>query len=839
MDNKRPMLLADEHFMQVADNLPALIWIADKESQRYFFNQAWLIFTGHVIKQDTSQSWISYIHAEDQERYQEKYSNNYLKREGFSIQYRLKKYDSSYSLITETALPHFKLDGSFHGFTGTCMEIEVLTDLAQYKKGSIDTGSKADYQQLNEELAAANEEMSAANEELAVTIEELLETQKRLSQLNHSLEEKVAARVEDLARSENSLRSLVMTAHYPLMILRGREWIIEIANQPLVNLWDKTIDGVTGHALMTILPEIADQPFPHYLRQVYNTGIGFGDEEQIFHYNSPEGPAVKYVSYYYDPLLDENDQVCGIIVAADDITAKVQARHLLEKSLEEQQALTEEFAAVNEELSTTIEEVSAANDELAISENRFRSLIRQAPAAICVIRAHDLMIQEVNNLYLELVGKERIQLENFTIWEGVPEAAAVYAPIMQQVIDTGIPFLANEHELYLKRDGKDTSVFVDFVYEPMLNTQGRVESVMVLGIDVSDKVWARRNIEEVEERGRLAVEAAEIGTFDHDYISNNMLTSDRFNTIFGFTHTVSRSALLSRFHPEDAHISAEAHKRAAVTGRIFYEARLIHDDSTIHWIRVQGNVYYDPKGIPVRLLGTLLDITEFKRLQQQKDDFISIASHELKTPLTSLKASLQLLERMKNNATSAVIPKLIDQSTRSMGKISELVDDLLNVSRMNEGQLNLHKKVFRLHDVMDGCCQDFDPHERHKLVFEGHKELRVFADENRIEQVIVNFLTNAVKYAPQTDTICLQIEQVGNQAKLLVTDSGPGIDQDKLPYLFERYYRADIHGSQVSGLGLGLYISAEIISRHGGEIGVESEKGKGTTFWFTLPLAAE
>jgi signal transduction histidine kinase len=278
---------------------------------------------------------------------------------------------------------------------------------------------------------------------------------------------------------------------------------------------------------------------------------------------------------------------------------------------------------------------------------------------------------------------------------------------------------------------------------------------------------------------------------------------------------------------------------AASTGKIFYEARLIHDDATLHWIRVQGNVYYDPKGTPVRLLGTLLDITEFKRLQQQKDDFISIASHELKTPLTSLKASLQLLERMKTNATSAVIPKLIDQSMRSMGKISELVDDLLNVSRMNEGQLQLNKKVFSLHDVLDACSQDLDSQEVQNLVFDGRKDLRVYADENRIEQVIVNFLTNAVKYAPQTDTICLNIKQVGNQAMLSVTDFGPGINQDKLPYLFDRYYRADVHGSQVSGLGLGLYISAEIISRHGGEIGVESEIGKGTTFWFTLPLAME
>ncbi|RZL12834.1 MAG: PAS domain S-box protein, partial [Pedobacter sp.] len=426
---------------------------------------------------------------------------------------------------------------------------------------------------MNEELAATNEELEASNEELLATITELSVSQGELQNINETLEVKISERIAELAKSESSLRSLVMTAHYPLMILRGRDWIIEIANQPLVNLWDRTIEEVTGRKLMDILPEIEDQPFPGFLRQVYDTGVGYGQEEQVFHYNAPTGPATKYVSFYYDPLRDENGEVAGIIVAANDITAQVHSRQQLEKSNQDQQALNEEFAAINEELAATIEELSASNEELvlaqkdieyknselATSEGRFRALIRQAPVAICVIRAEDLMIQEVNDAYLELVGKERSAMEERTIWEAVPEAAGSYAPVMEEVIRTGITFSGREHELILIKNGIPENVFIDFIYEPVKENSGSVTAIMVLGIDVSDKVKARRSIEDVEERIRLAVDAAGIGTFDLNVPENTLVTSDRFNELYGFDSTQPRDEYLKIFHPDDLHLSKSAH----------------------------------------------------------------------------------------------------------------------------------------------------------------------------------------------------------------------------------------------------------------------------------------
>lgn len=235
-------------------------------------------------------------------------------------------------------------------------------------------------------------------------------------------------------------------------------------------------------------------------------------------------------------------------------------------------------------------------------------------------------------------------------------------------------------------------------------------------------------------------------------------------------------------------------------------------------------------------VGTATDIQQLKLLQQQKDDFISIASHELKTPITSLKASLQLLDKYKNDPSSTIFSKFLGMANKSLDKVNVLIQDLLNASKVNEGQLHLNKKRYALSTVMDDCCD----HVRSEGIFTIRTEcvnhVDVFADQGRIEQIIVNFVNNAMKYASESKEILIKLEKVDNMAKVSVIDKGPGISAEKLPHLFERYYQVDSSGIQYSGLGLGLYICAEIIKKHHGHIGVESEVSKGSTFWFTLPL---
>jgi PAS domain S-box-containing protein len=607
-----------------------------------------------------------------------------------------------------------------------------------------------------------------------------------------------------LEPTESIFRNIVESSPYPVYVCTGEDAIVSVANDATLKAWGKDA-SVIGKPFTEALPEMADQPFLSLIKRVYQTGEPYFTDNDRADFLMDGQIKTFYFKFTYQPMRDATGKIYGVVCFATDVTELERAKQAVEES-----------------------------------ELTLHNLVRQAPVGICIIRAEDLIIQVVNESFLELVGKKRSEMENRTIWDAVPEAAGSYAPIMNNVINTGVPFVAKEHELMLVRNGVPEIIFIDFVYEPVRHFDGTINAVMAIGIEVTDKVTARRSIEFAEERSRLAIEAAEIGTFDLDIVTDDLVTSDRFNVIFGFNEAVSREQFAAALHPEDRTHRLRAHAEALKTGKLIYEARIIHPDTSIHWIRAQAKIYFnnsDKKNEPIRMLGTVLDITEFKRLQQQKDDFISVASHELKTPMTSLKASMQILDKLlKTNSNPEKVPVFIDKANNSLNKMQHLVESLLNVSKVTAGQLALNKSLFSVADMVNECCDHVRMAGDHQLVLNGDTDLEIYADREKLEQVIVNLVNNAVKYAPDADKICIDISCRDEQATVTITDFGRGIDADKIPHLFKRYYRVDATGLQYSGLGLGLYISAEIIERHGGTIGVETEMGKGSTFWFTVPV---
>ncbi|MGZ3945473.1 MAG: ATP-binding protein [Mucilaginibacter sp.] len=293
----------------------------------------------------------------------------------------------------------------------------------------------------------------------------------------------------------------------------------------------------------------------------------------------------------------------------------------------------------------------------------------------------------------------------------------------------------------------------------------------------------------------------------------------------------------SAIHPDDLSYASAQYRsilESAEEGE--FETRKRRSDGEYRWHLVRMQPVANEAGETQLWVGTATDVDDLKNLQQQKDDFISIASHELKTPVTSLKMSLQLLDRTKDNPSPSVAAKLIGQANKSLDRVGVLIDDLLNVSKLNHGQLHLSKTRFNISELVNECCQYIRIESEYSIITEGDPQLEAVADAERIEQVIVNFVNNAIKYAPLSKEIRIKIEKAGDMARISVSDKGPGIQTEKIPHLFERYYRVDSQGIQFSGLGLGLYISSEIVKRHGGQIGVDSEVGKGSTFWFTIPL---
>lgn len=242
------------------------------------------------------------------------------------------------------------------------------------------------------------------------------------------------------------------------------------------------------------------------------------------------------------------------------------------------------------------------------------------------------------------------------------------------------------------------------------------------------------------------------------------------------------------------------------------------------------------KRMEERLIRKEAELLQSKLIEEQKDAFISIASHELKTPLTTIKAYTQLALSHQEGCSDSLKSFLlkIDQYT---GKLTHLLNELLDVSRIHTGNLNLASskldlKIF-LEEVV-ASIQFITP--KHQIIIEKNEHATVNIDILRMEQVITNLISNAAKYSPGRDKIIFRTGIIDGFVKVSCTDHGIGINDENLTKVFNRYYRVESSATEFGGLGIGLYISMEIIIQHGGEMWVESEPGKGSTFFFTLPL---
>jgi PAS domain S-box-containing protein len=228
--------------------------------------------------------------------------------------------------------------------------------------------------------------------------------------------------------------------------------------------------------------------------------------------------------------------------------------------------------------------------------------------------------------------------------------------------------------------------------------------------------------------------------------------------------------------------------------------------------------------------------TEIKKLNRKKDEFIGLASHELKTPVTSLKGYLQILDKKlsEDNVNKAFVHKAVQQVNR----LSNLISDLLDVSKIETGQLPLSFSQFDLIQMIRDAVQLHQyAASSHKIILECDRDsLPLLADQMRIEQVVNNLLSNAIKYSPHADRVDISVSENAGQAKVTVRDYGMGIADDQQESIFSRFYRVEEIAAHISGLGIGLYVSKEIISRHHGTLTVESEPGEGSQFSFSIPL---
>jgi len=258
------------------------------------------------------------------------------------------------------------------------------------------------------------------------------------------------------------------------------------------------------------------------------------------------------------------------------------------------------------------------------------------------------------------------------------------------------------------------------------------------------------------------------------------------------------------------------------------------------WLRSIGQSTFDSETGTKMVYGILLDITLQKLEEKRKMDFLGIVSHELKSPLTSLSGYIQILENKSKNLEDKLFSSLLANASRQNVRMRNLIEGFLDVARIGEGKLGLKLVSFDTQELLEQIRQTYMvTTDSHRMIFQIDTQHMLLADQDKIEQVIVNFINNAIKYAPIGSEIKIEASVHEEVFLVRVTDQGPGISADNKQKIFTRFFRVENEQTElISGFGIGLYICSEIIKLHGGQIGLDSEQGKGATFWFKVPIAS-
>ncbi|MFD0767082.1 ATP-binding protein [Mucilaginibacter lutimaris] len=292
-------------------------------------------------------------------------------------------------------------------------------------------------------------------------------------------------------------------------------------------------------------------------------------------------------------------------------------------------------------------------------------------------------------------------------------------------------------------------------------------------------------------------------------------------------------------HPDDLDETLTRYNTSLKTGEMFeVENRYRRHDGVYRWHLNRSRPLRNDAGEIIYWVGTATDIEDQKREMDRKDEFIGIASHELKTPLTSLKGYLQLIDSYKREELPPIVKQYIGKAGVSINKLQTLINDLLDVSKIKAGRLEYAFENVNITELINQST-DNSLHVYPSYIFINNADgvYYVKGNSERLEQVFMNFISNAVKYSQTNKTVIINTEKRGNNVRVSVTDNGIGLSKDQSSRIFERFYRVEDKKNMTSGLGMGLYISHQIITNHNGIIGVDSEPGKGSTFYFELPLA--
>lgn len=389
-------------------------------------------------------------------------------------------------------------------------------------------------------------------------------------------------KVED---SESKFRNTMMQAPVGITILRGPDLIVEMANDTYLQIVDRLESEFVGRPLFDSLPEVKAVVKP-VIDGVLQTGIPYyGNEFEVTLVRAGRLEQA-YFNFVYQTLLETDLSISGIIVVATEVTQQVRAKHALQQS-----------------------------------ENQFRNLVTQSPFAKAVFEGEDMVITIANETMLrDLWKRELHEVQDRKLLDVFPELTNQKFPkILHEVYTKGVTHRENEAVAYVESRIGTKKYYLDFQYAPMFDLEGAVTGVLVSVNDVTEKVEARLLVNDAVERLSLATEGTQLATWDLNLENRDIVYTPRLNQLFGQDESkvLTHQNLRDQIHPDDrVNIVEKAFETALKTGTYFYEARVIHPDQSEHWVRTQGKIIFDQDHKPLRMLGTMMDITQQKRAER-------------------------------------------------------------------------------------------------------------------------------------------------------------------------------------------------------------------------------
>ncbi len=537
-------------------------------------------------------------------------------------------------------------------------------------------------------------------------------------------------------------------------------------------------------------------------------------------------------------LVRRRRSILQIAIDARDSSRKAEALAEVNRTLEAR--ISERTA----ELSREVEFRRSAEVALRKSETKYRGLFELAAVGMAFVEARSGRFIEVNRKYEQITGFSEGELQKLCFVDIThPEDRSLSIKLYYDMVDGKIPTYRLDKR-YIRKDGRVVWVRL----EGTLIGEGEEARTVACIQDVTQERLALQELGESEARfhqladamPQIAWTAGPDGEIDY--------FNARWQELTGMSaETYDRSIHQKVIHPEDLTRVEEIRQSSHASGQPYQvEIRLLdYRSGKYRWFLTRVVPVKDAAGAVTRWFGTSTDIEDMKRAQERlseavsaRDAFLSIASHELKTPLTSLKIQTQMTRR--NLTTQGEIVALAPPRMRpfidQVDRLVHLVDDMLDISRISTGRLTIQKTDCQLSKLVREVVERMGPALAQvgcRLSLFQSDEIKGFWDPFRIEQVLTNLLTNAARYAAGAP-VEVRVWRDGTMAHVSVRDHGRGIQSEDQAKIFERFARA-VSASEISGMGLGLYISREILEAHGGSIRVESELGSGSTFTMSLP----